>query len=609
MLKKYFKDNLIFQTFQLLEKREKIKFVLISTTQVFVNFLDLIGITLIGILGSMTVNGIQSKESGTRVLSVLRLLKINEFNFQNQVAIVGILAATSLISRTLISVYLTRKVLFFMGSISAKVSSDSMSRVLNNNLILVQSVTSQNMIYSLTNGVNALTIGLLGTLSTVISDLSLLAILTISLYIVSPTIAITTTIIFGLVAAVLYFLIQKRAISISKEFTELNINGNQKIYEIIISFREIFTKNRQAYYANVISKNRYALANSNAEMAFLPHIGKYIIEITLILCTLIVSVIQFITLDAGRAIATLTFFIAAGSRIAPAVLRIQQGLISLKTNLGQAEPTLNLMYKLRTTNKIENYFENKEKVNDGFTPSILVSNLTFNYPGSDHFKLKNISVSIDSGKSLAIVGPSGSGKSTLVDLIIGLQAPTSGTILVSGLPPSEAIKKWPGSISYVAQETIIVNGSIKANVCLGYDPDSISDHLVLEALNKAQLKVLVESLPKGLNSEVGERGAKLSGGQRQRLGIARALLNNPKIIILDEATSSMDSLTENEINQTIESLKDTVTLIIIAHRLSSVKNSDKVIYINNGNAIAVGTFDDVRNSVPDFDKQAKLMGI
>jgi ABC-type multidrug transport system fused ATPase/permease subunit len=235
--------------------------------------------------------------------------------------------------------------------------------------------------------------------------------------------------------------------------------------------------------------------------------------------------------------------------------------------------------------------------------------LTFNYPGSDHFKLKNISVSIDSGKSLAIVGPSGSGKSTLVDLIIGLQAPTSGTILVSGLPPSEAIKKWPGSISYVAQETIIVNGSIKANVCLGYDPDSISDHLVLEALNKAQLKVLVESLPKGLNSEVGERGAKLSGGQRQRLGIARALLNNPKIIILDEATSSMDSLTENEINQTIESLKDTVTLIIIAHRLSSVKNSDKVIYINNGNAIAVGTFDDVRNSVPDFDKQAKLMGI
>ena len=609
MLKKYFKDNLIFQTFQLLEKREKIKFVLISSTQVFVNFLDLIGITLIGILGSMTVNGIQSKESGTRVLSVLRLLKINEFNFQNQVAIVGILAATSLISRTLISVYLTRKVLFFMGSISAKVSSDSMSRVLNNNLILVQSVTSQNMIYSLTNGVNALTIGLLGTLSTVISDLSLLAILTISLYIVSPTIAITTTIIFGLVAAVLYFLIQKRAISISKEFTELNINGNQKIYEIIISFREIFTKNRQAYYANVISKNRYALANSNAEMAFLPHIGKYIIEITLILCTLIVSVIQFITLDAGRAIATLTFFIAAGSRIAPAVLRIQQGLISLKTNLGQAEPTLNLMYKLRTTNKIENYFENKEKVNDGFTPSILVSNLTFNYPGSDHFKLKNISVSIDSGKSLAIVGPSGSGKSTLVDLIIGLQAPTSGTILVSGLPPSEAIKKWPGSISYVAQETIIVNGSIKANVCLGYDPDSISDHLVLEALNKAQLKVLVESLPKGLNSEVGERGAKLSGGQRQRLGIARALLNNPKIIILDEATSSMDSLTENEINQTIESLKDTVTLIIIAHRLSSVKNSDKVIYINNGNAIAVGTFDDVRNSVPDFDKQAKLMGI
>jgi len=609
MLVKHFKLNLIFQTFQLLEKREKVKFVIISATQVFVNFLDLLGITLIGILGSMTVNGIQSKESGTRVMSFLRLFKINEFNFQNQVAIIGIFAAMSLISRTLISVYLTRKVLFFMGSIAAKISSDSMSRVLNNNLILMQSITSQNMIYSLTNGVNALTIGLLGTFSTVISDLSLLVILTFSLYIVSPSIAITTTIIFGLVAAALYFLIQKRAILISKEFTKLNIDGNQKIYEIIISFREIFTKNRQAYYAKMISKNRYALANSNAEMAFLPHIGKYIIEITLILCTLIVSGIQFIALDAGRAIATLTFFIAAGSRIAPAVLRIQQGLISLKTNLGQAEPTLNLMNKLGNTSKIENYFENNEKTNDGFTPSISVSKLNFNYPGSDYFKLNDISVSIEPGKSLAIVGPSGSGKSTFVDLIIGLQTPTSGTVLVSGLPPSEAIKKWPGSISYVAQETIIVNGTIKENVCLGYDPNSISDHLVSEALNKAQLKVLVESLPKGLDNEVGERGAKLSGGQRQRLGIARALLNKPKIIILDEATSSMDSLTENEINQTIEALKDSVTLIIIAHRLSSVKNSDKVIYINNGNALAIGTFDDVRNSVPDFDKQAKLMGI
>lgn len=609
MLRSRLHKNLIYQTFQLLDKNEKIKFMLLSGAQIIVNFLDLVGITLIGILGSMTVNGIQSKSSGDRVVGVLEFLRINQLSFQQQVAIIGVLGSCALIVRTLLSVYLTRKVLFFMGSIAAKISSESMTKVLNNTLILMQSIASQNMIYSLTNGVNALTIGLLGTLSTVISDFSLLIILTISLYIVSPTIALTTTIIFGMVAIVLFLLLQKRAVLISKDFTKLNIEGNQRIYEIIISFREIFTKNRQVYYANMISKNRYALAKSNAEMAFIPHISKYVIEITLILCTLVVSLIQFITLDASRAIATLTFFIAAGSRIAPAALRIQQGLISLKTNLSQAEPTLNLMHKLETRIEFNDKSHGKEVINNEFEPNVLVRELNFIYPDSRDFKLSNISIDLESGKSLAIVGPSGSGKSTLVDLIIGLQTPTSGTVLISGLPPSLAIQKWPGSISYVAQDAILIEGTVKENVCLGYDSNSISDELVVNALNQAQLKPFVDRLSNGIHTEIGEGGTKLSGGQKQRLGIARALLNNPKIIILDEATSSLDSLTENEINLTIEALKDSVTLIIIAHRLSSVKKSDQVLYINNGNAVAIGSFEEVRRLVPDFDKQAKLMGI
>ncbi len=608
MREKYFKENAIYRTFLLLNSREKFKLILISLAQVIVNLLDLLGIVLIGILGSLTVNGIQSKNSGTRVTQVLSFLRIDQFTLQEQVAILSALATIALVGRTVISVILTRKVLFFMSSVAAKISSDSIFRIMNNTLLLVQSISSQNMIYSLTNGVNALTIGLLGTLTTLIADFSLFIMLSLSLFIVSPTIAFTSTIIFGLVAATLFALLQKRAALISTEFTKLSIEGNQKIYEIIVSFREIYTKNRQGYYANTISQNRFAFAKSSAEMAFLPHISKYVIEITLILCTLIISAVQLFTLDASRAIATLTFFIAAGSRIAPAVLRIQQGLITLKTNLGQANPTLILMRRLASTERVKKEVDLSESHNYDFIPSISVSNLAFNYLDNSSFKLHEISVDIQPGKSLAIVGPSGSGKSTLVDLIIGLQTPTSGSVLISGLPPAEAINKWPGSISYVAQDTIIIEGTIKENVCLGYDSNSIPEYLVLEALNKANLRNFVDTLPKGLNTQVGERGTKLSGGQRQRLGIARALINNPKIIILDEATSSLDSSTESEINETFENLKDSVTLIIIAHRLSSVRNSDKVIYINNGVNMASGTFSEVREAVPDFDKQAKLMG-
>jgi len=475
---KYFKENAIYRTFLLLNSREKFKLILISLAQVIVNLLDLLGIVLIGILGSLTVNGIQSKNSGTRVTQVLSFLRIDQFTLQEQVAILSALATMALVGRTVISIILTRKVLFFMSSVAAKISSDSIFRIMNNTLLLVQSISSQNMIYSLTNGVNALTIGLLGTLTTLIADFSLFILLSLSLFIVSPTIAFTSTIIFGLVAATLFALLQKRAALISTEFTKLSIEGNQKIYEIIVSFREIYTKNRQGYYANTISQNRFAFAKSSAEMAFLPHISKYVIEITLILCTLIISAVQLFTLDASRAIATLTFFIAAGSRIAPAVLRIQQGLITLKTNLGQANPTLILMNRLASTERVKKEVDLSESHNDDFIPSISVNNLAFNYLDNFSFKLHEISVDIQPGKSLAIVGPSGSGKSTLVDLIIGLQTPTSGSVLISGLPPAEAINKWPGSISYVAQDTIIIEGTIKENVCLGYDSNSISDELV-----------------------------------------------------------------------------------------------------------------------------------
>lgn len=603
------KNNEVYRTFLLLNKREKLKLILISISQVVVNFLDLVGVVLIGILGSLTVSGIQSKSAGTRVMDVLGFFKIDQLALQEQVAILSLLATSALVGRTVLSIFLTRKVLFFMSSIAAKISADSMAKILNNTIILMQSMTSQNMIYALTNGVNALTIGLLGTATTLLADISLLIILSSSLYIVSPSIALTSTLIFGFVAVVLFVLLQKRATSISSEFTKLSIEGNQKIFEIIVSFREIFTKNRQEYYGDSIRKNRYAFAKSSAEMAFLPHIGKYVIEITLILCTVIVSAIQLITLDASRAIASLTFFIAAGSRIAPAVLRIQQGLIALKTNLAQAKPILNLMDKLNSTENQQSNLPISRGTNKSFTPSIVVEKLTYSYLENSSFKLRDISVSIEPGQSLAIVGPSGSGKSTFADLIIGLLKPTSGTILISNLPPADAIKKWPGSISYVAQDAITIEGTIRDNICLGFDPRNIPDDLIIAAMEKAMLDSFVRGLPNGLDTQVGERGTKLSGGQRQRLAIARALLNNPKIIILDEATSSLDSLTENEINQTMESLKNSATLVIIAHRLSSVMNSNKIIYLSNGEQKALGNFNEVRKEVPDFDKQAKLMGI
>ena len=196
-----------------------------------------------------------------------------------------------------------------------------------------------------------------------------------------------------------------------------------------------------------------------------------------------------------------------------------------------------------------------------------------------------------------------------MDLLLGVIKPNSGSVLISEVPVAEAITYWPGAISYVPQDIKIANGSIRSNVGLGYPDNVATDDRVNRALETAHLSELVASLDQGLDSQTGEKGSKLSGGQRQRLGIARALFTSPKLIVFDEATSALDGETESLISDSIHSLKGKVTVVLIAHRLSTVREADLVVYLESGEVKATGTFEEVRAQVPNFDHQAKLMGL
>ena len=210
---------------------------------------------------------------------------------------------------------------------------------------------------------------------------------------------------------------------------------------------------------------------------------------------------------------------------------------------------------------------------------------------------------------MAIVGTSGSGKTTLVDLLLGIQNPNSGHVRISGLKPLEVVRRWPGALAYVPQDTHIINGSIKDNILLGYDPEDFKESFIYSAINTAQLQSLVQDAVKGINTHIGERGTNLSGGQKQRIGIARALLTRPKLLVLDEATSSLDSETEANLTDAVKQLRGVSTIVIIAHRLSTVREADVVIYLEKGTIKAIGNFAEVRKLVPNFDKQARLMGL
>lgn len=375
------------------------------------------------------------------------------------------------------------------------------------------------------------------------------------------------------------------------------------------SYRELVVRNRREFYAREIRNIRFALADVSAQISFMPYISKYVIETTVVIGALLLSGVQFMMQDAAHAVATLAIFLTAGTRMAPAVLRIQQGLITILTAIGQANPTLDLIDSLEDVPLTENANDKIDLEHEGFNAEVCISEIDLTYPKKDIPAISNITLKIPKGASVALVGPTGAGKTTLVDVLLGVLKPDSGSVTISNLPPLQAVAKWPGSISYVPQDVMIAAGTIRENVALGYPPEMASDELVMSALKIAQLDEFVARLPLGVETQVGERGTKISGGQRQRLGIARAMFTKPHLLVLDEATSSLDGSTEAGIAEAIYALRGSTTVIMIAHRLSTVREADIVVYMCEGKVIATGSFEQVRVAVPDFDRQARVMGL
>lgn len=583
--------------------RDRRKILLVMLTQVFLGIFDLIGVAAFGILGSLAVSGIQSKQPGNRVSEVLDLLQLSDFSFQNQVAIIGVAASLVLVLRTIFSVILFRRILFYISRKSAQISSMLAKKVLSQDLLSLQKWGTQETLFSITNGVSAITIGVVGTLIAIVSDTALLLIMSLGLLAVDPTIAICTFLLFGTIGSALYILMHKRARNLGRINSELSVSSNEKIVEAIQSYREIYVKGRRSFYARNIETQRYALSDVTAEISFMPNISKYVIETAVIIGTLLVTGIQFIQQDAAHAIATLSVFLAAGTRISPAILRLQQGAIQIKSSLGSADSTLNFIEEIKGTEIQSQDMGSFTTNHRDFSGEISVENVTFTYPLQNHPVTNGISFTISQGQSVAFVGPSGGGKTTLADIILGLLQPDVGSVRISGLLPKEAIVKYPGAIAYVPQNIMIINGTIRQNISMGFEDHEISDDNVWSALEVAQLDDFVKKLPNGLETHVGDRGVNISGGQRQRLGIARALISKPRLILFDEATSSLDGQTEFEITEAMQKLRGKVTFIAIAHRLSTVKNVDTLFYIESGRIISSGTFSELKASIPHFEQQ------
>ena len=599
----------LLRAFRILSASDQRKLILVGLAQIFLGVLDLIGIAALGLLASLAFSNQSDLPSNNSLDKIMSLLPISNRSLADQTLTLVIFASFILISKTLLSILFTRRIMFFLSRRGAVISAQLISRLLSQSLLFIQKRTSQQTIYSVTTGVEIATMQVLAVSTVLIGDFALLVVLGTGLILIEPFTAFMTICLFGGISYFLHSFMDVRAGDLGRIKSDLTISSSEKIGEVIATYRESVVRNSRSFYAKQISNMRLNFAEAAAEMNFLPYVSKYVIELSIVLGGLFIGLAQLFLKDSASGVATLTIFLAAGTRIAPSVLRAQQGLLQIRGSLPQVIATLDLyeaLYEVRALSSKENQ---NNFDHHGFIPTVELTEVSLTYPDSQVNAVEGLTLKIKPGQFVAIVGPSGAGKTSLIDLILGVLEPSQGSIKISGAAPLHAVEKWPGAVAYVPQEVSVISGTLRENIALGCHSDQVNDGLVKKAIQLAQLETFVQNLPMGLDSQTGERGNMLSGGQRQRLGIARALYTSPKLLVLDEATSSLDGSTEVDVSKAIQSIGGGHTTILIAHRLSTVRNADVVIYMSMGRMIAKGTFDEVRKLVPDFDRQAKLMGI
>ena len=364
--------------------------------------------------------------------------------------------------------------------------------------------------------------------------------------------------------------------------------------------------NREYEFIKAFSDKAYASTRLQAYIRFIQQIPKPVVETSAVLTMMLISALMvWQNRSMDTIIPILTLFAMATVRLMPSVQQISSLVTKLKYNLVALDPLYDDMKELEDTSREFNR-DRKSKQTLKLENEISAEQITYVYPGSENTEkaLDNVSFTIPKGGAVAFVGESGAGKSTIVDLLLGLLEPTQGTIRVDGKNIQKHLSAWQKNIGYIPQSIYLADETIRSNVAFGIPKEEINDDDVWQSLELAQLTDMLAKMPNGLDTIIGERGTRISGGQRQRIGIARALYHNPEVLVMDEATSALDNITEKEITKAIESLKGERTVILIAHRLTTVENCDTLYLMKDGKILDQGTYGELIEGNREFRKMA-----
>lgn len=592
----------------LLPRNSKIKLMLLVGVQFLISILDLGGLLLVGWIATLSIAKVQGVPQSDSLSIFFELLNVSNSNFQEQIMILCVMALIFFTFKTITSLYLLKRVYNFLAFEVVLAGKKTLNQLFDSSKIEFKKEKPQELLNSVTSGIIYLVLGYLGSQVVILTDIFLLIMIGAATFIVSPVVAIFGVFYFGLIIILINSYLSKQSRNLGKKVASSSMESNQQILDSFAIYRELYLLNDFDFALKRYTRLRHDVSYTNAKLMFVPNVSKYLLELSLVLGTALLAAIELLRGDPLESIGGVAIFFVAATRAFPAILRSQAASITSKLSLGHSHVTVDYLDKLMSP-----FLANPTvptNLMDEFSPNILFEGVTFEYGSDSQFRFKNVSFEVPSGSTLGIAGPSGGGKSTLIDLIIGLNVPQHGKILISGGSPREIINKFPGRIAYVPQSIPIIQGTLLENILLGRDCETKQEKLWLEELLVVSgLDLEIKTMNDGLYTTVGPKEISLSGGQAQRLGIARALYSKPKLIILDEATSSLDAISEHQISQRILSCNKDSTIIVVAHRLSTLIECNQIIYLKQGAISGIGSFAMLKDTNAEFRKQANLSGL
>jgi ATP-binding cassette subfamily C protein len=598
------------EAWNFVDKRIKKLFVILLFVRLFANVFDLVGIALMAVLVGYVVGVIGGDPGINSISQIIDLLNLDYFSISNQVIIIGFITLIVFILKPLIVIPVSKFLGFGIHRQGANLTNDLITKFVNLPLTSVRKWSSPEVNYATIQGIPTV-LNLLWTATILISDVALILMFFVTLFFSNPVITLGLLFYVLLLFSFLTWLNGDRILQAGSNYANASSKSTKGILEILSLFRESIVSDRITHQVSALKKSRLEQGEATATFEWLAQLPRYVIDTALIFGVVVVAIGQSNADSISLAASSTALFLTAALRILPTIAPIQGSINVIKNMQGLTERVHEFSNAIeKETPKRVNYLENlqtNKSMNTRFLFS--VENLTLIYAENDTPAISGISFQINSGSTLAIIGASGSGKTTLADCLLGLLEPTTGKVEIDKTSPEIYRSINSGSISYVSQDVALIDGSIRENVAFALPQSEIDDAKIFKALKRAHIDDFVRNLPQGLETVVGERGTRLSGGQRQRVGIARALYSNPKILVLDEATSALDAETESAITGMLKELHGEVTIISIAHRLSTVMHSDLVLFLRDGKLAGSGKFEDLVKQHPDLAHQAELLGI